>query len=71
MCEGPEQRVSSGQLQNERETRVLRTQNKGKEAADEVRGTGSHSLTAASAKACDENADVILRKMRSRSRGFF
>lgn len=50
-CEGPEQRVSSGQLQNERESRVSRTQNKGKVVADEVRDTGSHSLTAVSTKA--------------------
>lgn len=51
MCEGPEQRGSWGQLQNERESRASRTQNKGKAAADEVRDTGSRSLTAVSAKA--------------------
>lgn len=70
MCKGPEERMGLGQLQNEREARVLRTQNKGKVAADKVRDAG-RGLMAVSPRARDENADVNLRKMRNCWRIFF
>lgn len=69
ICKGPKERISSGQLQNEKKARVPRTQNKGKAAADKMRDT-DRGQTAVSPRARDENADGILRAMQNHWRVF-